>query len=110
MKTIDETNRKILNILQDRGSITNAELAGIIGLAPATVFERVKKLEKSGIIKKTVAVVDPHAVGKSIIAFVFFGLAIRFVLVKWATLPEDSQFEISSTRLSTILYLYLFPL
>jgi len=71
MKSIDKTNRRILNILQDRGSITNAELAGMIGLAPATVFERVKKLEKSGIIKKTVALVDPHLVGKSIIAFVF---------------------------------------
>ena len=71
MKVIDNTNRRILNILQDRGSITNAELAGIIGLAPATVFERVKKLEASGIIKKTVALVDPQAVGKSIIAFVF---------------------------------------
>jgi len=71
MKNIDETNRRILNILQDRGSITNAELAGIIGLAPATVFERVKKLEGSGIIAKTVALVDPQKVGKSIIAFVF---------------------------------------
>ncbi len=45
MKQIDETNRKILNILQAHGSITNAELAGLIGLAPATVFERVKLRE-----------------------------------------------------------------
>jgi Lrp/AsnC family leucine-responsive transcriptional regulator len=71
MKPIDETNRKILNILQERGSVTNAELAGIIGLAPATVFERVKKLEAGGIIRKTVALVDPQAVGKDIIVFVF---------------------------------------
>ena len=71
MKKIDETNRRILNILQERGSITNAELASTIGLAPATVFERVKKLEQSGIITDTVALVDPQAVGKSIIAFVF---------------------------------------
>jgi Lrp/AsnC family leucine-responsive transcriptional regulator len=71
MKQIDETNRKILNILQAHGSITNAELAGMIGLAPATVFERVKKLEKNGIITRYVALVDPHTVGKAIIAFVF---------------------------------------
>jgi Lrp/AsnC family leucine-responsive transcriptional regulator len=71
MKQIDDTNRRILNILQERGSITNAELAGIIGLAPATVFERVKKLEKNGIITNYVALVDPQAVGKAIIAFVF---------------------------------------
>jgi len=54
-----------------RGSITNAELAASIGLVPATVFEGVKKLEKSGIITDYVALVDPQAVGKSIIAFVF---------------------------------------
>jgi len=71
MKQIDETNRKILNILQAHGSITNAELAGMIGLAPATVFERVKKLEKNGIITNYVALVDPQTVGKAIIAFVF---------------------------------------
>jgi Lrp/AsnC family leucine-responsive transcriptional regulator len=71
MKQIDSTNRKILNILQETGSITNAELAGMIGLAPATVFERVKKLEKNGIIGKYVALVDPEKIGKNIIAFVF---------------------------------------
>jgi Lrp/AsnC family leucine-responsive transcriptional regulator len=71
MKQIDDTNRRILNILQERGSITNAELAGMIGLAPATVFERVKKLEKNGIITNYVALVDPQTVGKAIIAFVF---------------------------------------
>ncbi len=71
MKQIDETNRRILNILQERGSITNAELAGMIGLAPATVFERVKKLEKNGIITNYVALVNPQMIGKAIIAFVF---------------------------------------
>ena len=71
MKSIDRTNRRILNTLQTRGSITNAELAASIGLAPATVFERVKKLEKNGIITDYVALVDPQTVGKSIIAFVF---------------------------------------
>lgn len=43
----------------------------MIGLAPATVFERVKKLEKNGLIRKYVALVDPQMVGKAIIAFVF---------------------------------------
>jgi Lrp/AsnC family leucine-responsive transcriptional regulator len=71
MISLDPANRRILNILQEQGSITNAELAGLIGLAPATVFERVKKLQQKGIVRKTVALVDPQAVGKSIIAFVF---------------------------------------
>jgi Lrp/AsnC family leucine-responsive transcriptional regulator len=94
MKQIDETNRRILNILQERGSITNAELAGLIGLAPATVFERVKKMEASGIITNTVALVDPQAVGKSIIAFVFITMddytqeTIRHLSEEISRMPE----------------------
>jgi Lrp/AsnC family leucine-responsive transcriptional regulator len=94
MKQIDDTNRRILNILQERGSITNAELAGMIGLAPATVFERVKKLEKNGIITNYVALVDPQAVGKAIIAFVFITMndytqeTIQHLSVEISKMPE----------------------
>jgi len=70
MSKIDETNRLILNILQKDGAITNAELAKRIGLAPASTLERVKKLEKTGIIKKYVALVDSEKIGKGITAFV----------------------------------------
>ncbi len=68
---MDAVNTRILNILQERGSITNAELAGLVGLAPATVFERVRKLERSGIIRKYVALVEPNKIGKKILVFVF---------------------------------------
>ena len=94
MKQIDDTNRRILNILQERGSITNAELAGLIGLAPATVFERVKKLEKNGIITDYVALVDPQTVGKAIIAFVFITMndytqeTIQHLSVEISKMPE----------------------
>jgi len=70
MSKIDETNRLILNILQKDGAITNAELAKRIGLAPASTLERVKKLEKTGIIKKYVALADSEKIGKGITAFV----------------------------------------
>ena len=94
MKQIDETNRKILNILQAHGSITNAELAGMIGLAPATIFERVKKLEKNGIITNYVALVDPQTVGKAIIAFVFITMndytqeTIQHLSLEISRMPE----------------------
>ncbi|MDX9801482.1 MAG: Lrp/AsnC family transcriptional regulator [Spirochaetia bacterium] len=74
MSKIDETNKQILNILQEDGAITNAELAKRIGLAPASTLERVKKLERTGIIKKYVALVDSEKIGKGIIAFVEISL------------------------------------
>lgn len=70
MKKLDDTNKKILNILQNNGAITNADLAKKIGLAPASTLERVKKLEKAGVIKKYVALVDQEKVGKGVTVFV----------------------------------------
>ncbi len=70
MKKIDEINRQILSILQSDGSITNLELAKRIGLAPASTLERVKKLERTGIIRKYVALLDSEKIGRDIIAFV----------------------------------------
>lgn len=75
MKPLDTINQKILDILQENSSITNAELAQRIGLAPASTFERVKKLEKSGIIKKNVALVDGEKVGKGTVVFVIINMA-----------------------------------
>ncbi len=75
MKHIDEVNRQILNILQDEGAITNAELANKVGMAPPTVLERVKKLERQGIIRKYVALVDEAKIGRGIIAFVSISVA-----------------------------------
>ena len=67
---LDPTNKQILSILQEDGSITNAELSKKIGLAPASTLERVKKLEKNGIIRKYVALVDAEKIGKEIAVFV----------------------------------------
>lgn len=67
---LDRINRRILDLLQQDGSLTNAELARRVGLAPASTLERVRRLEQAGVIAKYVAVVDPEKVGMPITAFV----------------------------------------
>ena len=47
---IDNIDRKILRMLQENSKITNAYLSTQIGLSPAPTLERVRKLEKKGII------------------------------------------------------------
>ena len=74
MKELDQTNRKILTLLQDNGRMTNAELAERTGLSPAGTLERVKKLERRGVILKYVALVDPVQLGKNLVAFVTLSL------------------------------------
>lgn len=70
-KKIDETDKKILTILQESGRVSNADIARKIGMAPSAVLERVRKLERRGVLKGYEAIVDPKAVGQSLTAFVF---------------------------------------
>jgi Lrp/AsnC family leucine-responsive transcriptional regulator len=67
---IDKIDHQIVSLLQTDARLSNAALAEQVGLTTSTVHERVKKLEKKGIIKAYVAVVDAEALGKPIIAFI----------------------------------------
>ena len=72
---MDEIDRQILNLLQDDGQMTNAELARQVGLAPATTLERVRKLKQRGVIRGFVALVDPAKVDRGTLAIVEVSLA-----------------------------------
>lgn len=60
---IDTIDRKILRILQEEGRITNLQLSENIGLSAAPTLERVRKLERAGIIKSYHARVDASKLG-----------------------------------------------
>ncbi|HBH06727.1 MAG TPA: AsnC family transcriptional regulator [Flavobacteriales bacterium] len=60
---IDKIDKKILNVLQENGRITNLNLSNLAGLSPAPTLERVRKLEKSGVIKSYHANVDAEKLG-----------------------------------------------
>lgn len=75
MNKFDVIDKKILNILQERGRITNANLAAEVGLSPPPILERVKKLEKSGVITGYIAQVDPKKVEKATIVYVSLTIA-----------------------------------
>jgi len=67
---IDKIDHQIISLLQGDAHYSNATLAEKVGLTTSTVHERVKKLEKKGIIKGYVAMVDAEALGKPIMAFI----------------------------------------
>lgn len=71
---IDQTDRKILEILQANAKITNAQLSKEIGLSPAPTLERVKKLENSGVIKSYHAKLDTGIIGLGVNTFVMVTL------------------------------------
>ncbi len=67
---LDETDRKILTILQKNSRTPLREISKEVGLAESTVYERIKKLKERGIIQKFTVILDPEALGFGIMAFV----------------------------------------
>lgn len=75
MIKLDNIDRKILEILQLNGNITNAQLAKEVGLSPAPTLERVKKLENTGLIKSYHAALDKEKIGLGVNIFVSITLS-----------------------------------
>src|SRR5258708_4247693 len=69
-RMIDEIDATILDLLQENARISQAEIARVVGLAPSAVLERIRKLESRRVIKGYAALVDPHELDQSMLAFI----------------------------------------
>lgn len=67
---IDDISLKILKILQKKARIPNVEVARQVGMAPSAVLERIRKLEKIGVIDGYEVRLNPERFGKSQVAFI----------------------------------------
>ncbi len=67
---LDEIDINILEKLQGNAMVTAKELAAELSLTTTPIYERIKKLQKSGIIKQYVALLDADLIGKSITVFI----------------------------------------
>ncbi|GAB4262355.1 MAG: Lrp/AsnC family transcriptional regulator [Pararhodobacter sp.] len=67
---LDTTDRRILQVLQREGRISNAELAERVALSPSACHRRVQRLEAEGFIAQYVALLDPRKIGKPTTVFV----------------------------------------
>jgi Lrp/AsnC family leucine-responsive transcriptional regulator len=76
MPGVDEKDREILRILRREGRITLTELGKRVGLSPASVKNRVEKLERLGAIRGYSAVIDPAFLDEYVSAFLELRLAI----------------------------------
>ena len=74
---LHRTDRRLLEILQRDGRLTNLELAGRVNLSPSACLRRVRSLEEAGIIRRYAALVDPRKVGLGLLAFVTVKLEKR---------------------------------
>lgn len=68
---MDDLDSKILEYIQSFGRSSYAEIGGAISLSVSAVNERLKKLEKQGVITGWTARIDPLAAGNGVLAFVY---------------------------------------
>ncbi|MEI9412676.1 Lrp/AsnC family transcriptional regulator [Mesorhizobium salmacidum] len=68
-RVIDDIDRKLLSALQSDAHATTEKLSEIAGLSPSPCARRVRMLEKSGVIRAYVAIVDQVKVGLPVSAF-----------------------------------------
>ena len=68
--TLDETDKKILTLLQENADININKISKEVHLSQTPCWARINKLYKSGIIKKKIALVDKNKINLPIVAFV----------------------------------------
>jgi len=66
---MDTTDRKLLMLLQQDSTKTTKELSLKLNLSVTAIYERIKKLEREGVINKYVAILDQKKVEKTFVVF-----------------------------------------
>lgn len=95
----DVTDRKLLSLLQEDSRRTTKELSLKLNLSATAVYERVKKLEREGVITRYVALLDRKKVDKGFVVFCHLKLMQH-------TREYLTKFENEITRLDEVLECY----
>lgn len=92
-RTLDRTDKAILRTLQRDASLSNVSLAAKVNLSPPACLRRVERLKRLGLIKGTVALLDPQALG--------VGMLVMIGVVLDRSTPESfAAFEKAAARIS----------
>jgi len=100
MNTIDEIDKKIIQLLKGNAKLSIKEVAHAIGMTKTPVYERIKKLEKSGIIEKYVAVINNKKLNNGMYIFCSVSLDVQ-------KLKEIEIFKSEISKLNEVLECYL---
>ena len=73
-KQFDEIDMKLLNLIQDNSRITIKNLSEKLFLSTTPIYERIKKLEKAGLIKQYITLLDPNKIDRKLVVFISINL------------------------------------
>ncbi|WP_457616576.1 Lrp/AsnC family transcriptional regulator [Lutibacter sp.] len=77
MVELDSVDKKILNLLQVNSKVNIKEIAVKVGLTQTPIYERIKRLEKTGLIQKYIAVLDKEKIGYGVEVFCQVSLLVH---------------------------------
>ncbi len=97
---LDRTDRRLLTLLQERGEMTNLELADAVGLSPSPCSRRIKVLQDSGLIQGYRAHLDARKLGLDLLALIQISMDRH-------TPERFERFESQVARCPEILECYL---
>ena len=106
MDSLDKTDLQILRILQDNSRLTTKELAARVSLSSTPVFERLKRLESNGYIKKYIAVLDAEKLNQGFVVF----CSVRRNLPGSSKISRRSRSAITYPATMTICSRYTLPI
>ena len=66
---LDRGDVRILDLVQEHGNLSAAEVAERLGMTPSTCWRRMSRLEQTGVIRKRVALLDREKVGLNVLVF-----------------------------------------
>jgi len=75
--SIDDTDRRILELLQADGRLSNAEIARRVGLSPPASHARIKRMEETGIIQRYTTLLDRERLGYDMVCFIDVSLQLH---------------------------------
>jgi Lrp/AsnC family transcriptional regulator len=67
---MDKVDRQILDLLQQDAGRSIEQIAKAVNLSATPCWKRIRRLENEGVIRKRVALLDPHKVGAGMVVFV----------------------------------------
>ncbi|AYZ11646.1 Lrp/AsnC family transcriptional regulator [Chryseobacterium arthrosphaerae] len=93
MEQLDDKDLQLLRLLQKNAKLTVKELAREVSLSPSPVFERVKRLEQEGYVKRYAAVLDAEKLNRGFTVFCQIKLKIHDRSVGYDFVKEILEIE-----------------
>lgn len=100
MRSIDAIDLQIIDLLKKDAKMSIKELASVVGITKTPIYERIKRLEEEGIIKKYIAVIDEKKLGDYMIVFCSVSLEEQ-------KLQEINEFRNDVKKFTEVLECYL---